>query len=100
MRIAQEEIFGPVLSVLTYRDDEEAVRIANGTDFGLQAYVLGEPEHAHRVALRITAGRVAVNVMPADSEAPFGGLKQSGIGREFGHYGIDEYLEHTSVFSN
>ncbi|MFF2525382.1 aldehyde dehydrogenase family protein [Streptomyces liangshanensis] len=100
MRIAQEEIFGPVLSVLTYRDDEEAVRIANGTDYGLQAYVLGEPEHAHRVALRITAGRVAVNVMPADSEAPFGGLKQSGIGREFGHYGIDEYLEHTSVFSN
>ncbi|MFE2599468.1 aldehyde dehydrogenase family protein [Streptomyces sp. NPDC059396] len=97
MRIAQEEIFGPVLSVLTYQDGNEAVCIANGTDFGLQAYVLGEPEHAHRVASRITAGRVAVNVLPADSDAPFGGFKHSGIGREFGHYGIDEYLEYTSL---
>jgi aldehyde dehydrogenase (NAD+) len=99
MRIAQEEIFGPVLSVLTYRDDDEAVAIANGTDYGLQAYVIGEPGHAHRVAARIRAGRVAVNALPADSDAPFGGFKQSGIGREFGRYGIDEYLEYTTVFS-
>ncbi|MFD8970732.1 aldehyde dehydrogenase family protein [Streptomyces sp. NPDC059568] len=100
MRIAQEEIFGPVLTVLTYHDDDEAVRIANGTDYGLQAYVLGEHGHAHRVASRIRAGRVAVNTLPADSDAPFGGFKQSGIGREFGHYGIDEYLEYATVFSS
>jgi aldehyde dehydrogenase (NAD+) len=100
MRIAQEEIFGPVLSVLTYRDDDDAVAIANGTDYGLQAYVLGEPGHARRVASRVRAGRVAVNAPPADSDAPFGGFKQSGIGREFGRYGIDEYLEYTSVFSS
>jgi aldehyde dehydrogenase (NAD+) len=100
MRIAQEEIFGPVLSVLTYQDDDEAVRIANGTDYGLQAYVLGEPEHARRVAARIRAGRVAVNTLPADSTAPFGGFKQSGIGREFGDYGLAEYLEYTTVLGN
>ena len=78
-----------MLSVLTYQDDDEAVRIANGTDYGLQAYVLGDPEHARRIATRVRAGRVAVNSLPADSDAPSGGFKQSGVGREFGHYGID-----------
>ncbi|MFC1431367.1 aldehyde dehydrogenase family protein [Streptacidiphilus sp. N1-3] len=77
MRIAREEIFGPVLSVLTCRDDEEAVAVANGTDFGLMAHVLGEPGRACRVASRIRAARVAVNSLPADSDAPFGGFKQS-----------------------
>lgn len=96
MRIAQGEIFGPVFSVLTYRDDE-AVRIANGTVFGPQAYVLGEPDHVRRVAVRIRAGRVLVNAPSPDSDAPFGGFKQSGVGREFGRYGIDEYLEYASV---
>jgi len=94
MRIAREEIFGPVLSIITYKTDEEAIAIANDTDYGLQAYVSSaDAARANRVANRINAGRVLVNVLKHDPMAPFGGFKQSGIGREFGEYGLEAYLE-------
>lgn len=94
MRIAQEEIFGPVLSIITYKDEAEAVDIANDTIYGLQAYVSSaDNEKARRVASQINAGRVLVNGLNHDPEAPFGGFKQSGIGREFGVYGLEAYLE-------
>ncbi|WP_343626084.1 aldehyde dehydrogenase family protein [Flavobacterium lindanitolerans] len=94
MRIAQEEIFGPVLSIITYKDEAEAVTIANDTIYGLQAYVSSaDTERARRVAYQINAGRVLVNELNHDPEAPFGGFKQSGIGREFGVYGLEAYLE-------
>ncbi|WP_447636554.1 aldehyde dehydrogenase family protein [Flavobacterium microcysteis] len=94
MRIAQEEIFGPVLSIITYKDEAEAVDIANDTIYGLQAYVSSaDNERARRVASQINAGRVLVNGLNHDPEAPFGGFKQSGIGREFGVYGLEAYLE-------
>ena len=100
MTIAQEEIFGPVLAVIPYADDAEAVEIANGTDYGLLAYVAGEREHAERLASRIRAGRVVVNRPVSDQDVPFGGFQQSGIGREFGRFGIAEYLEYSAVFSS
>lgn len=94
MRIAREEIFGPVLSIITYKTDEEAIAIANDTDYGLQAYVSSaDTARAYRVANRINAGRVLVNALKHDPMAPFGGFKQSGIGREFGEYGLEAYLE-------
>lgn len=94
MRIAREEIFGPVLSIITYKTDEEAIAIANDTDYGLQAYVSSaDIARAYRVANRINAGRVLVNALKHDPMAPFGGCKQSGIGREFGEYGLEAYLE-------
>jgi aldehyde dehydrogenase (NAD+) len=94
MRIAQEEIFGPVLSILTYKNEEEAIEIANDTEYGLMAYVSsGDTERALRVARQIDAGRVAINGLKHDPLAPFGGFKQSGIGREYGVYGLEEYLE-------
>ena len=93
MRIAQEEIFGPVLSVMTYEDDADAVRIANGTAYGLHAYVSGEPAHARRIAEALVAGRVFVNGLYDEPLAPFGGFKQSGLGREFGSFGLEAYLE-------
>jgi len=94
MRIAQEEIFGPVLSILTYKNEDEAIAIANDTDYGLMAYVSsGDTERALRVARQINAGRVAINGLKHDPLAPFGGFKQSGVGREYGVYGLEEYLE-------
>ncbi len=94
MTIAREEIFGPVLSILGYRDEADAVRIANDTPFGLAAYVSsGNVERAKAVALQLEAGMVHINMAPADPSAPFGGTKQSGNGREWGVYGIEEYLE-------
>lgn len=94
MTIAQEEIFGPVLSILTYKDEEEAVRIANGTIYGLAGAVWSKDEnHARRVAHRIRAGRVDVNGGAHNLLAPFGGYKQSGHGREFGRFGLEEFLE-------
>jgi aldehyde dehydrogenase (NAD+) len=94
MMIAQEEIFGPVLSIITYGTEEEAIRIANGTSFGLHAFVSGtDLERARRVASQILAGRVAINGMLDDQQAPFGGFKHSGVGREFGTFGIEAYLE-------
>ncbi|MDB5524682.1 MAG: aldehyde dehydrogenase family protein [Rhizobium sp.] len=98
MQIAREEIFGPVLSVLTYRDEEEAIAIANDTDYGLQAVVIGaDLAHAHEVAGRLQAGRVLINGMHHEPFAPFGGFKQSGIGREFGTFGLEAYLEPKSL---
>ena len=94
MTIAREEIFGPVLCVIAYDDDEDAIRIANDTIFGLHAFVNGsDVGRARYMASRIVAGRVAINGMLDDQQAPFGGFKHSGIGREFGTYGIEAYLE-------
>lgn len=94
MRIAREEIFGPVLSIITYKTEEEAIEIANDTTYGLQAYVSSSDEkRAHKVASQINAGRVQINRIGHDPMAPFGGFKQSGIGREFGTIGLEAYLE-------
>lgn len=94
MTIAREEIFGPVLSILAYKDEDDAVRIANDTPYGLAGYVSsGNVERARRVARRIRAGNVNLNGVMNDRRAPFGGYKQSGNGREWGRYGLEEYLE-------
>jgi aldehyde dehydrogenase (NAD+) len=98
MTIAQEEIFGPVLSVITYEDEEDAIRIANDTEYGLHAYVSGtDLKRARRVASQIQAGRVAINGLLDDQQAPFGGFKHSGVGREFGIYGIEAFLEPKAI---
>ncbi len=98
MTIAQEEIFGPVLCVLGYRDEEEAIRIANDTIYGLQAYVISpDVERARAVAARLQAGRVLINGARHEPLAPFGGFKQSGIGREYGVFGLETYLEPKAV---
>jgi aldehyde dehydrogenase (NAD+) len=94
MTIAKEEIFGPVLCVLAYDDEEEAIRIANDTTYGLAAYVQsGDPARARRVARRMRAGSVFINYPAWDAVAPFGGYKQSGNGREAGHHALTEFLE-------
>jgi aldehyde dehydrogenase (NAD+) len=94
MRIAQEEIFGPVLSIMAYEDEEDAVRIANATVYGLSSHVQSaDQERARRFARRIRAGQVHINYPAWSAYAPFGGYKQSGNGREYGAYGIEEYLE-------
>ncbi|WP_240670267.1 aldehyde dehydrogenase family protein [Actinoplanes solisilvae] len=95
--IAQEEIFGPVLTIIPYVDEEEAVAIANGTPYGLTMGVYGEPEHALKVASRLRAGQVDVNDGHWNPLAPFGGYKQSGNGREFGRAGLEEFLETKSI---
>lgn len=98
MRIAKEEIFGPVLSIITYKTEAEAIEIANDTVYGLQAYVSSASfERAKHVASQIDAGRVLINGLNHDPFAPFGGFKQSGIGREFGVYGLEEYLEPKAI---
>lgn len=98
MRIAREEIFGPVLSVITYKDETEAIAIANDTVYGLQAYVSSaDTNRANRVAGQIDAGRVLVNGLFHDPLVPFGGFKQSGIGREYGVYGLGAYLEPKAI---
>jgi aldehyde dehydrogenase (NAD+) len=98
MTIAQEEIFGPVVSVITYEDEEDAIRIANDTEYGLHAYVSGtDLQRARRVASQIQAGRVAINGLLDDQQAPFGGFKHSGVGREFGTYGIEAFLEPKAI---
>jgi aldehyde dehydrogenase (NAD+) len=94
MTIAQEEIFGPVLSVITYRDIDEAVDIANGTRYGLGGYIFStNRERARQVAERMHAGRIFLNGAPSNNVAPMGGYKQSGNGREMGVFGLEEYLE-------
>ena len=99
MSIAQEEIFGPVLSILPYRDEEDAIRIANDTVYGLSSYVTsGDPERARRVARRIRAGMVHLNGSRGDTAAAFGGYKRSGNGREWGRFGFEEFLETKSMF--
>jgi aldehyde dehydrogenase (NAD+) len=94
MTIAREEIFGPVLSIIAYDDEEHAIAIANDTPYGLQAYVLSaDAARARRVASRIDAGRVLINTLSHEPKAPFGGFKQSGLGREYGSFGLEAYLE-------
>jgi aldehyde dehydrogenase (NAD+) len=98
MTIAREEIFGPVLCVIAYENDEDAIRIANDTSFGLHAYISGtDLQRARRVASQILAGRVAINGLLDDQQAPFGGFKDSGVGREFGTYGIEAFLEPRAI---
>ncbi len=98
MAIAQEEIFGPVLSIIPYRDEEDAIRIANDTAYGLAGAVWSRDEaRAQRVARRIRAGQVDVNGGAFNMNAPFGGFKQSGHGREAGVFGLEEFLEYKSL---
>lgn len=98
MTVAREEIFGPVLCVIAYEDDEDAIRIANDTDYGLHGYVSGtDMQRARRVASQILAGRVAINGVLDDQQAPFGGFKHSGVGREFGTYGIEAFQESRAI---
>ncbi|MGA1073006.1 MAG: aldehyde dehydrogenase family protein [Pseudohongiellaceae bacterium] len=93
MTIAREEVFGPVLTIIGYEDDADAVAIANDTEYGLSGYVSGEPAHAQQIALQIRTGMVHINGAPLDISAPFGGYKKSGNGREWGLEGFEEYLE-------
>ena len=94
MRIAQEEIFGPVVVLMPYQDEEDAIRIANATVYGLSSHVQSaDQESARRVARRIRAGQVHINYPAWSGYAPFGGYRQSGNGREYGVFGLEEYLE-------
>ena len=98
MTIAREEIFGPVLAILPYENEEEAIRIANDTPYGLSGYVSsGDLDHARRVASRLRTGNVHLNGAQAAFDAPFGGYKQSGNGREWGVNGFEEFLETKAV---
>ncbi|MFI6079682.1 aldehyde dehydrogenase family protein [Streptomyces sp. NPDC051217] len=95
--IAQEEIFGPVLAVIPYTDDDHAVRIANSTIYGLNGAVFGETEHALAIAKRMRTGQVDINGGQFNPLAPFGGYKQSGNGREYGRFGLEEFLETKAI---
>jgi aldehyde dehydrogenase (NAD+) len=98
MTIAREEIFGPVLSILPYETEEQAIEMANDTEYGLSGYVQsGDIEHARKVARQLRTGMVHLNGAGVDNQAPFGGYKKSGNGREFGIYGLEEFLESKSV---
>ena len=101
MKIAREEIFGPVLSIMSYGTEDEAIEIANDTPFGLAGFVQSrDVERARAVANRIRAGRVYLNGAPFDRSLPFGGYKQSGNGREFGVFGFEEYLEVKAILGH
>jgi aldehyde dehydrogenase (NAD+) len=98
MTIAREEIFGPVLCIIPYETEEDAIRIANDTPYGLSGYVSSaDPERAFRVASRLRTGNVHLNGATVDYAAPFGGYKQSGNGREWGEFGFEEFLEIKAV---
>jgi len=98
MTIAREEIFGPVLSVIAYDTEDDAIAIANDTRYGLHAAVLGtDLARARRVASRLRTGRVVINGMTDDPQAPWGGFKYSGVGREYGQYGIEAFLETRAI---
>ena len=99
MTIAKEEIFGPVLSIIKYDNENEAIEIANDTEYGLAGYVQGEPEHAKEVARKIRAGQVIINGGARGTGAPFGGYKSSGNGREHGLHGLEECLETKAVIA-
>lgn len=99
MTVAREEIFGPVLCIIPYTDEDDAVRIANDTPYGLSGFVTsGDRERARRVAKRIRAGNVHINGARVDFAGSFGGYKQSGNGREWGEAGLEEFLELKAVF--
>jgi betaine-aldehyde dehydrogenase len=102
MRVVQEEIFGPVLVVQRFRDEEEAIRLANGTVFGLAGAVFtNDAARSMRVARKVRSGIMWVNTYhPTYNEAPWGGFKQSGLGRELGTFGLDEYTEVKQVNIN
>ncbi len=93
MTVAREEIFGPVLTILGYETEEEAVAIANDTPYGLAAYIQGDAEDACAVARKLRTGQVRINASAWDGAAPFGGYKQSGNGREYGKFGLEEFTE-------
>ena len=99
MAIAREEIFGPVLCIIPYEDEDEAIRIANDTPYGLSGYVTsGDLEHARKIAKRIRSGNVHINGARIDFGGCFGGYKQSGNGREWGEAGLEEFLELKAIF--
>ncbi len=100
MTIAREEIFGPVLSIIAYDTVDNAIEIANDSPYGLSGYVQGEHQEAVEVARKMRTGQVFVNAAHADFNAPFGGYKQSGNGREWGEIGFDEFLEYKSVLGS
>ncbi|TPG46978.1 aldehyde dehydrogenase family protein [Sphingomonas glacialis] len=97
MRIAQEEVFGPVATMIAYDSEDEAVKIANGTPYGLSATISGDPAKAAKVAPRLRAGLVTINSWSPDGNAPFGGYKQSGNGRENGKFGLTDFMEVKTV---
>ncbi|MDY7522751.1 aldehyde dehydrogenase family protein [Sphingomonas sp. 10B4] len=97
MRIAQEEVFGPVATMIAYDTEDEAVKIANGTPYGLSATISGDPAKAAKVAPRLRAGLVTINSWSPDGNAPFGGYKQSGNGRENGKFGLTDFMEVKTV---
>lgn len=99
MTIAKEEIFGPVLAILKYKSEDEAIEIANDTEYGLAGYVQGEAAHANKVARKIRAGQVIINGGARGTGAPFGGYKSSGNGREHGVHGLEECLETKAVIA-
>ena len=101
MCIAQEEIFGPVLTIIPYENEEQAIAIANDSIYGLSGYVSsGSLDHARQVAKRLRTGMVHLNGADVDPAAPFGGYKQSGIGREWGAAGIDEFVECKAIMGS
>ena len=98
MTIAKEEIFGPVLSILGYKDEDDAIKIANETIYGLSGYVSSQNlEKANKVASKLRTGNVHINNAPGDQSAPFGGYKMSGNGREWGEFGLEDFLEIKAV---
>lgn len=97
MTIAREEVFGPVLVMIGYENDDDAVRIANDTAYGLSGYISGNSDRAKAMARRIRTGNVHLNGAPGDFNAPFGGYKQSGNGREWGEFGMEEFLETKAI---
>jgi aldehyde dehydrogenase (NAD+) len=100
MRIAREEIFGPVISIISFKDEQEAIEIANDTNYGLAAYVQSaDVAKAKNVASQLEAGQVSINGFKNDPAAPFGGFKQSGLGRESGVYGLEAYLEIKAIMA-
>lgn len=100
MRIAREEIFGPVLTVIPYHDEKEAIAIANDSEYGLMAYIsTSDPRTAGKIASQLKAGRVLINTLKHDPLAPFGGYKNSGLGRENGVMGLEEFLEAKTIIA-